>query len=594
MRIFRSFGRGLDLLRRLVLNALFYGVLLALLAAWLMLGRGGSGVAPGSVLLLDLEGAVVESDPARSFAPGTGLEALAKGGRIGSTRLSDVVLALRIASEDPDIAGVEIRTDGLSRIGLASARTIGRAVEGYRKTAGRPVLAWGDAFSQGQFAAAAHADELFLHPMGMVMLKGLSGTSLYWGGLLERLGVGVSVFKAGAYKSAPEAFTRSEPSAESLEAQQDWMDDAWHGLAEDMEQGRGLMPGSIARFMEALPGRLEEGADPAQLLKEAGLVTDLATREGFEERLAARFTESGKAKDVRRIGFRDYLDERVSESSAAGVAVVTAEGVIASGSGGGITPEELGARLERVTSDPRTKALVLRISSPGGDALAAEAIREKLDAIRARGLPVVASMGDAAASGGYWVSLAADRIIADPLTLTGSIGVFSVVPDGAGALGKLGVGAGGYRTGELADFGSGLSRPGAAEAAILRAGVERTYDRFKALAAKSRHRTVEEIEKVAQGRVWTGSQALSAGLVDGLGDLSDAVAAARRLAGLPESAPARICDARPEGFGALIRLLSSQAIGFAGFGENARALAGAQALLSSGRPLAWSALPEGL
>ena len=572
MRIFRSFGRGLDLLRRLVLNALFYGVLLALLAAWLMLGRGGSGVAPGSVLLLDLEGAVVESDPARSFAPGTGLEALAKGGRIGSTRLSDVVLALRIASEDPDIAGVEIRTDGLSRIGLASARTIGRAVEGYRKTAGRPVLAWGDAFSQGQFAAAAHADELFLHPMGMVMLKGLSGTSLYWGGLLERLGVGVSVFKAGAYKSAPEAFTRSEPSAESLEAQQDWMDDAWHGLAEDMEQGRGLMPGSIARFMEALPGRLEEGADPAQLLKEAGLVTDLATREGFEERLAARFTESGKAKDVRRIGFRDYLDERVSESSAAGVAVVTAEGVIASGSGGGITPEELGARLERVTSDPRTKALVLRISSPGGDALAAEAIREKLDAIRARGLPVVASMGDAAASGGYWVSLAADRIIADPLTLTGSIGVFSVVPD----------------------FGSGLSRPGAAEAAILRAGVERTYDRFKALAAKRRHRTVEEIEKVAQGRVWTGSQALSAGLVDGLGDLSDAVAAARRLAGLPESAPARICDARPEGFGALIRLLSSQAIGFAGFGENARALAGAQALLSSGRPLAWSALPEGL
>lgn len=595
MKFFHLIGNVLDFFRRLVLNLLFYGVILTAAAVWFLSDAGVPAIKPGSVLLIDLKGAVVESDPAHSLSAGFGR---LSGGAAEATRLSDVVTALRLAARDPDIIGVEIRTEGLERIGMASSRTLGRALDAYREASGRSVYAWADAYSQGQFAAASHADELSLHPMGMVMLKGLSGAMPYWGGLFERLGVGVTVYKAGTFKSAPETWSRSAPTMENLEAQKGWMDAAWSGLAEDIEKGRGLMPGTLRRFMSGLPERLASGADPARLLKEAGLVSDLLTREAFEDKLARKFTATGDPKDLKRIDFSSYVASRSVEEAGAGVAVVLAQGSIASGAGTGIDPDELNARIERVAQDPRTKALVLRISSPGGDALAAEAIREKLAALRTKGMPVVVSMGDVAASGGYWVSLAADRIIADPLTITGSIGVFSIVPDAAGVLKKAGVGVGGYRTEELADFGSVLHRPEAAEAAILRAGVERTYDRFKALAAESRHRTPEQIESVAEGRVWTGAQALEAGLVDGLGDLSDAVKLAGRLGGLSEEAPVRLYDAEIKGVGAIFsRFVLASArnvlLPVSG-GRELFAVSASAALPPAGRPLALAGVPEAL
>lgn len=598
MTFLRWTGRALDFLRRLCLNVLFYSILFALAALWYWAEPASPAVEPGAVLVIDLRGAVVESDPMRSLP--TDVRGLLRDGR-PATRLSDVVAALERAEADPDVAGVEIRTEELESLGLASARTIGRAVDHFRTATGRPIYAWGGSFTQAQYAAAAHADEISLHPMGTVLFKGLSGTTLYWGGLLERLGVGVNVFKAGAYKSAPEVFTRRAPSEDNLEAQKGWIDDAWRGFSDDLAKARGQMPGALDKYLEGLAPALESGADPAEYAKKAGFVTDLLTSGEFEKKLARRFAEGGDVKRLKRIGHLDYLAARAgTERGAPGVAVVLAQGAVASGRGAGINPDELNERIERAAGALGVRALVLRLSSPGGDAIASESIREKLEAVRGRGIPVVVSMGDVAASGGYWISLGADRIVADPLTLTGSIGVFSVLPDAAGVLEKLDVGAGGYRTGPLADFGSPAHRPDAAERAVLAAGVERTYERFKALAAKSRGRTPEEIEAVAQGRVWTGAQAQRIGLVDRLGDLTDAVKVARQLAGLGDDAPVRYFDAEPSGASALLAGLSARV--FAAVMPEA-ALLGAGAkrgvdalaeLGAAGRPLAWTALPEGI
>lgn len=602
MQLLRWIGRCLDFLRRLVLNVVFYGILILAAALWYWSEPEAPAIGPRTVMVLDLRGPVVESDPMRLISADM---RMFTGKGAESTRLIDVVEALDRAAMDPDIAGVEIVTGDLTRIGLASARTIGNAVERFKSATGRPVYAWSESFSQGQYAAAVHADEISLHPMGLVMLRGLSGANLYWGKLLEHVGIGVSVYKAGAFKSAPEIFTSDAPSRENLEAQKSWMDASWQGLTGDIEKARGLMPGAVDKYLRELPARLNDGEDPAEILKTSGFVTDLLTEDEFEEKLAKRFAEGGDKTKLKRIDYLDYLNATdLPDAPGSGVTVVFAEGTISSGAASGISPEELCERLERAAKTPGTRALVLRISSPGGDAIAAEAIREKLAAIRARGIHVVASMGDTAASGGYWISLGAERIIADPLTLTGSIGVFSVIPDAEGLLAEFDVGRDGYRTGELAEFGSPLHRPNAAESAILHSGVERVYDRFKALAANNRGRTEAEIEKVAQGRVWTGAQALEHGLVDSLGDLSDAVKVARQLADLPDDAPVRYFDAEPDGMSALVAKLSGEVLAMVPKSASMRLFLlpvasepewqRLEALLKSRRVLAWAEVPEGI
>ena len=591
MTVLKCLWRVLDFCRRLVLNLIFLGVLVAAALIWLFARPNTPAVEPGTLLVLDLDGAVVESDPLRSIS--ADLKSLMKS-RGASTRLIDVTEALRFAGSDERIAGVIIKVDGLTKLGLASARTIGSAIEDYKTASGKPVFSWASGYTQAQYAAAAHADVVALHPMGSVMVKGLSGTTLYWGGFLEKLGIGVSVFKAGAFKSAPE---------DNLIAQEGYLSEAWKVFASDLEDARGLIPGSVDTYLKGLPERLNAGESPAEAAKAAGLITDLMAREAFDETLAKQFG-GGNLKNVKTVNFGAYLAETARSRSAAqpgAVAVVLAEGAISSTGATGIDAEELVQRIERAASAPSTKALVLRISSPGGDALAAEAIREKLAAVRTKGLPVIVSMGNAAASGGYWISLAADRIVADPLTLTGSIGVFSIVPDAAAALEKLELGIGGFRTSDFADFGSPLHKPNAAEAALLRAGVMRTYARFKDLTAQSRKKTPEAVEALAQGRIWMGTQAAQNGLVDKLGDLNDAVKLARQVAGLKTNEPIRIYDVEADAMTSMLSGLMGEAmlkvfvqLPITDFLQlrNIPIRDAEAALLSSGRTLAWS--PAGL
>lgn len=515
----------------------------------------------GSLLLMRIEGRVVDAQP----SAGRRLQALRQmvAGTPETTSLTEVTEALRLASKDKRILGVVLNLEDMTSTGLATVSALGAAIDDYKSTSGRPVWVYGDSYTQAQYAVAAHADRVAIHPMGAVLLKGLSGAGLYWGDFLSHWGVGFTVYKAGAYKSAPESFTAGGPSDENLAVQKAQLDTAWGTLTGDIERARGMMPGSAARFAADFPKRLRDDAlRPAVLLKEAGFVTDIMGRGDFDLALTEAFAGAGKKpSDLPAADYRDYLASRADEDMTEGaVAVVFAEGEISDvPEMGGVVAREFNMLLDDAASAPETRALVIRVNSPGGDAVAAETIRAKIEEIRESGIPVVVSMGDYAASGGYWISTAAEKIIAHPMTVTGSIGVFSLVPHAEDLLKRLRIGFEGYRTAPLADMGVVFRRPSEAEDALYQAGVSRTYAEFKRLTMEARGMDPDEVEKAAQGRIWFGTDAKRLGLVDGLGTLGDAVRLAASMAKLPEDAPAAYWLPEGDGIRAMLMSLLSEA-----------------------------------
>ena len=349
-------------------------------------------------------------------------------------------------------------------------------------------------------------------------------------------------------------------------------------------------------------GRGKVLSDPLGALQDAGLVTGVMTRDAFVEHAASKFGST--PDDLQVVDYRDYLAVLPAlPASDAYVALVTAEGEISNEPAvGGIVAGDLIALLEEATSVPETKALVLRINTPGGDALAAEEIREKIEAIRKKGLPVVVSMGDTAASGGYWLSASADVVVADPLTLTGSIGVFALAPNFAPMLEKFDVGTGGWSTGPVAEFGSMLSPRDKAEHALYQAGVERVYANFRSIVARGRNLSPEAVEAAAGGRVWLGEDAKHLGLVDELGTLDDAVRIAAERAGLGEEFAVHLFDPIEEGWGRWLAPVLNGVFGDAvrmraSVSETLRALCYADGVLSAwehrvlalpGRAIVWA------
>lgn len=561
--MFWSLLRGvwdtITVLKNVAGNILFFVFLVGVVAALMWEPR--SPVHPdGSLLLLRIEGRVVDAQP----ETGRRLQAFRQmlAGTPEATSLTEVSESLRLAAADKRIRGVILNVEGMSSAGLAGVSALGAAIDDYRKTSGRPVWVYGDGYTQAQYAVAAHADRVALHPMGAVLLKGLSGAGLYWGDFLSRWGVGFTVYKAGAFKSAPEAFTAGGPSEENLAVQKAQLDAAWEALTGDVERARGMMPGTALRFAADFPRRLQDDTvRPAALLKDAGFVTDLMGRGEFERAVAETFAGPGKTvSDLPAVDYRDYLASRSADLPEGAVAVVFAEGEISDvPEMGGVVAREFTALLDDAASAPETRAIVVRVNSPGGDAVAAETIRAKIEEIRTKGTPVVVSMGDYAASGGYWISTAADRIVAHPMTVTGSIGVFSLVPHAEDLMKRLEIGFDGYRTTPLADMGVVFRRPSEAESALYQAGVSRIYAEFKRLTADARGLNPDEVERVAQGRVWFGTEAKRLGLVDGLGTLPDAVRLAAELADLPEDTPAAYWLPEGEGWRAMLAAVLSQA-----------------------------------
>ena len=516
-----------DAARRTVLNILFVALIALLLFA--LLRREAPVLQDNTALVLDLKGPLVEE-----LSGGVRDNALAqlRGNSIQSTRLRDVLAVLEAAAIDPQISRVVLLLDDFQGAGLASLRDVASALQRF-KSSGKQVVAWGSGYDQKQYYLAAHASEVLMHPLGAVYLDGFGRLRNYYLDALDKLGVGFSLVKVGTFKSAAEPFIANGPSPAAAEADSLLYNALWATYTEGIESARQLPHGSTQGLIDALPERLTAaGGDAARLALDAKQVDALKTRDELRTMLIERGARDGDGKSFRQVSFESYL-ARVTPTVSAlvtghAIGVVVAEGEIVDGQapGGTVGGLSTAALVRKAREDEAIKAVVLRVNSPGGSVFGSELVRRELELTRAAGKPVVVSMGSVAASGGYWISTASDEVMADAATVTGSIGVFALLPNAHRAIDKLGVHAEGVTTTWLGAAGDPRREPDPRFVGLVQASVDHIYADFIGKVAQARRTTPEKIDDVAQGRVWTGLQAKERGLVDTLGGLNDAIRSA--------------------------------------------------------------------
>jgi protease-4 len=529
---------AMNFTRRLVLNLLFFGFLLVLLAA---LGTSGKRVMPvqdRSTLVIAPEGALVEQ-----YSIDATSRALAKAlgdPRASEVQLRDLLRTLDAAKTDKRIDRVLLRVDRMSFSGYASIREVADAIAALRAS-GKQVIAFGESFDQGQYLLAAQANEIYLDPMGGMMLEGLSRYRQYFReGLQDKLGVDVHLFKVGEFKSAAEPYILDAASPESKEADLFWMNDIWQRYLADIAKARKLDPKRLAASFDTVPADIAGvQGDLGKYALQQKWVDGLKTQEQIEDLLIERGVADEQAEGgFRQISFDGYLAHLNGTLPALGgddhVAVVVAEGEITGGEQppGTIGGESTAALLREARDDDSVKALVLRVDSPGGEVFASEQIRREIVALKKAGKPVVVSMGDLAASGGYWISMNADRIYADPSTVTGSIGIYGMIPTFSRALDKIGVRTDGVSTTPFAGAFD-VTRPLAPEVGqVFQSVIEKGYRDFTGKVSEARKKPVADVDAVARGRVWSGAQAKEHGLVDAFGGLRTAIEDAAKRAKL--------------------------------------------------------------
>ena len=541
-------GKVINFINHLVFNVfmlLFLLVLFALLAI-MMAAKSGSGGGGGltpvldkTALVLDLDGTLVEQ---YTSAPISRAIAQASGGRDAGReiQLRDVVQALEIAKDDDHIGRVVLRADGFRVAGFAAMRELGAALRDFRAS-GKPVVAYGTMMEQKGYYLAAQADQVYLDPDGGILLEGLGRYRLYYRqGLQDKLGVDVHLFRVGEYKSAAEPYILDAASPESREADLFWMNDLWQRYLADVAQARKLPVAQLTTMVNDLPARVHAAnGDLAQLALDAGLVDGLKTREEFEAMVGKQGAWDEDAHSFRQVGLYPYLLQRRTGRGGlldrrGEVAVVVAQGEITDGDQppGTVGGESTSALIRQAREDDHVKALVLRVDSPGGGVMPSELIRREVALTRAAGKPVVVSMGNVAASGGYWIAMDADRIIADPSTVTGSIGIFGLWMSAPRALDKIGVHSDGVGTTPLAGAFDPTRPLDPNVGTVIQAVIEHGYSQFIGKVARARDSEPAKVDAIARGRVWSGAQAKERGLVDELGGLREAQAEAARLAKL--------------------------------------------------------------
>jgi len=524
----------LDGTRRALTNLIV--LLLIVIIVTALLTRGPKPLADKTTLVVKLDGNLVEQF---SGSPREQLMAQAQGRSVPrQTRLRDVLAALDQAAKDDKISAVLLDVEDLGGAGLAGLHEVSAGLQRF-KASGKPLLAYADSYSQRGYFLAAQASEVYVHPMGMVMIEGFGRYRTYYKDALDRLGVTAHVIKVGTYKSFAEPYTATGPSPATLEAEGLVYGELWSGFTGAIETARKLEGGSIAKGIAELPQRLAAvKGDPAQLALQVKLVDGLKTRDEMRALLIAKGAKDEQSKSFRQVSLNEYMayvkDAGTPSKLQPGVGIVVAEGEIVDGDAG---PGRIGgdttARLIRkAREDEAIKAIVLRVNSPGGSAFASEIVRRELELTRAAGKPVVVSMGDVAASGGYWIATSSDAVIADPGTITGSIGVFGLLWSGEKAMDKLSLHTGGTTTSWLAGSMDPRRPLDPRLQAVIQSSIDNVYARFTTLAAQARKSTPEKIDAVAQGRIWTGAQAKERGLVDRLGSLADAVQTAVTLSKL--------------------------------------------------------------
>jgi protease-4 len=536
MGFFALVWRILEGLRKVLHLILLLVILGFLLAA---LHTSVPSIPKTAALVIAPEGELVEQlsgDPLRrAFGE-------ASGGPAPETLLRDVIDAIEAAKGDERIKIIVLDLSNLSTSGLSKLQEIGAALRDFRGSGKRVVVA-ADSLDQTQFYLAAQAGEVYLDPLGLVYVDGFSYYRMFLKDAIDKLGVDVNVFRAGTFKSYTDQFSRSDMAPSEREESSVWLQALWNSYSQDVTRARSLTPNALNEYVADAPAALTAvNGDAAKLAMQRGLVTALKSRRQLADDLKGIVGEDADTHSFNSVGMSQYLSavrpkHGLGPKSDTRVGIVVAAGEILDGQQppGKIGGESTADLLRQARYDKAVKAVVLRVDSPGGSMFASELILREVQALRRAGKPVVVSMSTYAASGGYYISAAANQIFASPTTLTGSIGVFSVVPTFQRTLEKIGVKVDGLGTTPLA--GSlRLDRPlDDAARRILQTSVDHAYDEFLHRVGEGRKKSVEDVDKIAQGRVWAGVDAQRIGLVDHLGGLKDATDAAAKLAELGSS-----------------------------------------------------------
>ncbi|CAI1661937.1 signal peptide peptidase SppA [Serratia marcescens] len=534
--IFRWTWRLLNFIRELILN--LFLVLLILVGVGIYLSFQSSSTSPAparGALLVDLSGVVVDQPSVNNRVRQWGRELLgASSSRLQENSLFDVVDSIRKAKDDKNITGMVLQLNDFVGADQPSLRYIGKALREFRDS-GKPIFAIGDSYNQTQYYLASYANKVFLSPQGAVDLHGFATNNLYYKSLLDMLKVTTNIFRVGTYKSAVEPLIRDDMSPAAREADSRWIGGLWQNYLETVAANRQLTPQQLfPGAAGVLSGLQAAGGDTARYALDNKLVDELASRTAIENQLVKTFGWDKQVNDFNAISIYDY-QPKPDANQGGKIAVVFANGAIMDGpqTPGNVGGDTTAAELRQARLDPAVKAVVFRVNSPGGSVSASEVIRSELAAVRAAGKPVVVSMGGMAASGGYWVSTPADYIIASPSTLTGSIGIFGIINTYEKTLDTLGVHTDGVATSPLADIAVTKALP-QEFSQMMQLNIENGYKNFLDLVAKSRKMTPQQVDQIAQGHVWLGSDAKANGLVDQLGDFDDAVKKAAELAKLQQ------------------------------------------------------------
>lgn len=533
-RMVRALWHGLDGLRRFLHLLLLLAVFGVVIGA---LRQGGAPRIPDrAALVVRPSGDIVEQ---LSGEPIERAIDEAQGSGEPQTLLWDLTTAIRAAADDSRIEALFIDTDDMNSAGQVKLEELSAAISDFRKS-GKKVIAYGTYYMQSQYYLASQADEIYLDPVGFLLLDGYDGYRVFLKDALDRLGVDVHLYRAGKFKSAGETYTRRDMSPEDRQESEAYLGALWRGYVQAVADSRHLQPQAVSQYVNRYVDAVAAaGGNGARVAKDSNLITDARTEQQVEDRLIELVGADPAGRTYRQVTVADYLhatraDEKLRGKGAA-VGVVIASGLILNGRQppGYIGGESTAALLRSARLDSDIRAVVLRIDSPGGSTLASEQIYREVIALKQARKPVIVSMGDVAASGGYYIAAPADEIIASANTITGSIGVFASIPSFSRTLGKIGVNVDGLGTTPLAGAAR-LDRPISDNVSrLLQSLVDHSYDEFLAHVAAGRNKTRDAVDAIAQGRVWAGADALPIGLIDRFGRYGDAVQAAAQRAGLP-------------------------------------------------------------
>ncbi|MES3023604.1 MAG: signal peptide peptidase SppA [Pseudomonadota bacterium] len=553
---FVAFWHALDATRRAIFN-----IILLIIIIMIVVSMATGGVKPleeKTALVLDLKGDLVEQHEG-DFSES--LQAAMGGETRHSVQLRDLITVIDAAAKDKKITSVVLMLDELGNAGQAMLHDVGASLDRVRK-AGKPIVAWGGSYSQRQYLMASHASEIYVHPMGMVYIEGFGRHRTYYRDALDKLGVTVNLLRVGTFKSFGEPYIANGPSPEAAEADSFLYNALWSNYVSSVEKNRKLPAGAIMANINALPELVKEAkGDMAQIALKAKFVDGLKTRDEVRAMMIKRGAPDDKGKTFRQVSFHDYLARQKPLLFGDGIGVVVAAGGITDGTAGpgsigGLSTANL---IRKAREDDDIKAIVLRVDSPGGSAYGSELIRRELQLTRDAGKPVVVSMGNVAASGGYWISMAADEVIADESTITGSIGVFAMLPTAEKTVEKLGIHTAGVTTTWLADAYNPMRALEPRFAALVQGSIDHIYSEFTTKAAAARKTTVEKIDSVAQGRVWTGAQAKERGLIDRVGSYQDALDSAAKRAKLGDDYRVSYIEREGNAFERLITAMGGSA-----------------------------------